>query len=80
MFLSPGGQVEKLFNELVDHQRKKLLALAQKIIPTLTEDDILQPNDFPALENNPLFRYEEGILEGILTARMAYLSHYKSNN
>lgn len=67
--------MEKLFDELVDLQRKKLLQLAQKIIPYLTEDDILQPNDFPELENNPLFRYEEGILEGLLTARMAYLSY-----
>ena len=70
--------MEKLFDELVDFQRKKLLSLAQKIIPTLTEDDILQPNDFPALEGNPLFRYEEGVLEGLLTARMAYLAAIKS--
>ncbi len=55
-------------------QRAKILALAQRIIPQLTEDDLLQPNDFPQLEQNPLFRYEEGILEGILTARMAYLA------
>ena len=32
---------------------------------------LMQPNDFPDLENNPLFRYEEGVLEGLLTARMA---------
>jgi hypothetical protein len=43
----------------------------------MTLDDLLQPNDFPALEQNPLFRYEEGILEGLLTARMAYLARKK---
>lgn len=66
--------MEKLFEELVGAQRKKLLAFARTLIPHLTEDDILQPNDFPLLENHPRFRYEEGILEGLLTARMALLA------
>ncbi|HEY2810795.1 MAG TPA: hypothetical protein VGJ00_05355 [Rhabdochlamydiaceae bacterium] len=65
--------LENLFNELVAAQRKKLLLYAKRIIPNITEDDLLQPNDFPQLENHPPFRYEEGVLEGILTARMAYL-------
>lgn len=63
-----------LFEELTETQRKKLYQYAREIIPRITEDDILQPNDFPALENHPGFRYEEGILEGLLTARMAYLA------
>ena len=63
-----------LFDELVEAQQKKLLNFARQIVPYATPDDLLQPNDFPELENNPLFRYEEGILEGLLTARMAYLA------
>jgi hypothetical protein len=66
--------MEKLFDELVEMQQKKVLSLARKIVPYVTADDVLQPNDFPELENNPLFRYEEGILEGLMTARMAYLA------
>lgn len=66
--------MEALFDQLVAEQRKKLLASACKRIPHLTADDVMQPNDFPQLENDPLFRYEEGILEGLLTARMAYLA------
>ncbi len=66
--------MEKLFDELVEGQRKKLLKFARQIVPNATYDDILQPNDFPELELNPLFRYEEGVLEGLLTARMAYLA------
>lgn len=69
--------MEQLFNELVEGQRKKLLAFAQKLIPNVTPDDLLQPNDFPVLEQNPYFRYEEGVLEGLLTARMAYLARSK---
>ena len=63
-----------MFDDLIELQRKKVLNCAQRILPHLTEDDILQPNDFPALETNPYFRYEEGVLEGLMTARMAYLA------
>lgn len=65
------GDLEVLFDELVDAQRKKLKRCAEQIVPGLTEDDLLQPNDFPELENHPYFRYEEGVLEGLLTTRMA---------
>ncbi len=66
--------IEVMFDELADQQRKRIGAFARTLIPYLTEDDLLQPNDFPELENHPYFRYEEGVLEGILTARMAYLA------
>lgn len=65
------NEIEILFNELITMQRKKLLECGRTIIPYLTTDDILQPNDFLALETNPHFRYEEGILSGILSAQMA---------
>jgi hypothetical protein len=69
--------MQELFDELIEGQRKKLLTLAEKIVKTITEEDLLQPNDFPELENHPLFRYEEGVLEGLQTARMAYLARQK---
>ncbi len=69
--------MERVFDELVTLQRNKLLKFAQQVIPNITPDDLLQPNDFPQLEEHPLFRYEEGILEGLLTARMAYLAWKK---
>lgn len=64
--------MEQLFEELIEVQRKKVLSVAQRIIGPITDDDLLQPNDFPLLENHPLFRYEEGVLEGLHTAMMAY--------
>ena len=64
--------MQLLFEELITCQRKKLFALAERIVGPITEDDLLQPNDFPLLENHPLFRYEEGVLEGLLTAAMAW--------
>lgn len=67
-------KIESLFDELITAQREKLKKCADRIVPHLTADDLLQPNDFPELENHPYFRYEEGVLEGLLTARMAYLA------
>jgi hypothetical protein len=58
-------QVENLFEELISGQQEKLLKLAKRIVPHVTQDDLLQPNDFPELENHPEFRYEEGVLHGI---------------
>ena len=55
-------------SELIENQKKTLLALAVRIVPGVTDDDLLQPNDFPVLENHPEFRYEEGVLHGFLAA------------
>lgn len=73
MSVASAVKVEVLFEEMVEHQRKKLLEFGRRIIPSLTMDDLLQPNDYPELEFHPLFRYEEGVLEGLLTAQMAFL-------
>lgn len=64
-------EVQKLLGELEFYHNSKLMQFGRKIVPTLTQEDVLQPNDFPELENNPLFRYEEGLLAGIRTAQMA---------
>jgi hypothetical protein len=60
-------------DELAEGQQEKLLKCGSDFIPKLTAEDVLQPIDYPELENNPHFRYEEGVLEGILTVRAALL-------
>jgi hypothetical protein len=64
----------QLLDELIEGQQKKLLAIAQRIVPHITQEDLLQPNDFPALELHPHFRYEEGILDGLRVARTALVA------
>jgi hypothetical protein len=71
--------VEKIFKELIELQKLKITKCAASIIPNLTEDDLLQPNDFSRLENNPYFRYNEGVLEGLMSAWAAYLAHSKGD-
>lgn len=60
-----------LLDELIEQQKQKLLECGCQIIPNLTADDILQPNDYQELENNPLFRYEEGVLAGMQIVKTA---------
>jgi len=65
--------VETLLDELILSERKKMVDLAKEILEIpLTEDDLLQPNDFPELESNPHFRFQEGIVIGLLTFQSAY--------
>jgi len=64
-------EINSLLMELVRYHQEQLLKSGRRLIPNLTSDDILQPNDFPELEFNPDFRYEEGMLGGIQTAQMA---------
>lgn len=72
-------EFQKLFEELIEGQQKKLFQMARQIVPNLTEDDLLQPNDYPDLEYNPLFRYEEGVMEGLKTAQMAIGARLKED-
>ena len=63
--------MKKVVNEMektVSFERQKLLAFAQRILPHITSDDILQPQDFPELDQNPEFRYQEGLVIGLETA------------
>ncbi len=63
--------IDALFEELITHQRMKVLGLARDKIPHLTGDDILNPHDYPELCADPVFNYEEGFAAGLLAAQIA---------
>jgi hypothetical protein len=65
------AELEKLFEELIAQQRKKVLALARRLNPRLTDDDVQQPHDFPELASSPEWQYEDGVLAGYCAAQMA---------
>lgn len=73
------SDVHQFLDVMVDEQRKSLLKLGRKIVPHLTPEDILQPNDFPELEEDPVFRYEEGILAGLQSVQIALRSLERAN-
>ncbi|MCH9627026.1 MAG: hypothetical protein S4CHLAM2_06600 [Chlamydiales bacterium] len=64
-------KLSALLDEIIAEQQEKVLKCGRYFVPTLTSEDVLQPNDYPELEDNPHFRYEEGVLEGILTVKAA---------
>ena len=61
----------QLLEQLIEGQKKKVFQTAQCILPRITTDDLLQPNDYPELEFHPHFRYEEGILDGMQVVQSA---------
>lgn len=71
--------MQEMFDEMIASQEVKLLKIANQLMPHLTEEDILQPFDFPLLETHPHFRYEEGYLKGLHAAKFAYLSALRSD-
>lgn len=73
------NEVEELLKELEEGQRQTLYKLGRRIVPTLTSEDLLQPNDYPELENHAHFRYEEGVLAGIQTVQAALRAQAFSN-
>ncbi len=64
--------VEQEIDRIIEGQKQTLLKLGRRFVPTLTPEDMLQPNDYPELEYNPHFRYEEGVLAGAQTVQMAF--------
>ncbi|PIS01624.1 MAG: hypothetical protein COT84_01380 [Chlamydiae bacterium CG10_big_fil_rev_8_21_14_0_10_35_9] len=68
---NPLEEISNLLAELATQQHTRLRKLAQNYVPNITDEDLLQPNDYPQLENHPLFRYEEGFLHGIQSVHSA---------
>jgi hypothetical protein len=62
---------EKTLTEMIEQEKSALLKTGRRIVPTLTPEDLLQPNDYQELENNAHFRYEEGFLAGLQAALTA---------
>jgi hypothetical protein len=65
------ADIEAVFSELIEHQKKRVFEHARRLNPRITEDDVQQPQDFPELYGNPEWQYEDGILAGYLAAQMA---------
>jgi len=63
--------LETLFEQMIDQQRAKVLAVARSIDARLTQDDVLSPQDFPELAQDARFNYEDGLLAGLISAQIA---------
>lgn len=69
--------LERLFDSMIDQQRKKVLRLAREAVPTISPEDVLNPHDFPDLKTHPTFEFEDGILSGLVSAKVAVRAEFK---
>lgn len=63
-------RVDAILEEMAAHQRRRIAALAERLRPGLSLDDLKQPHDFPELAD-PDFHFEDGQLAGIEAVIMA---------
>ncbi len=57
-------EIEKLLEEMQGLQHKKVVSLARRLRPGLTDDDVKNPHDFPELDDKD-WQFEDGVLTGI---------------
>ncbi len=70
-------ELEKLLDEMIAHQRKKVLDHARRLNDRLTEDDVEQPHDFPELYHSPEWQYEDGLLAGYRAVQAAMRATFR---
>jgi hypothetical protein len=63
--------VEVLLADMGAMQERKVLALARRLVPHLTPEDLRNPHDFAPLVASAEFNYEDGILAGLRSAEIA---------
>jgi hypothetical protein len=62
---------DRMFEQMIDQQRRKVLKLAREAVPNIGPEDVLNPHDFPELKAHPTFEYEDGLLAGLVAAHIA---------
>jgi len=63
-----------LFDQLIEQQQNKVLKIAKQSYPSVTPEDIRNPQDFSKLRQHENFNFEDGILAGFISAKMAVLA------
>ncbi len=64
-------QALAVLDELIAYQKKRVLELAQKIQPGVTEEDLRNAHDLPKIYPDPIFQFEDGQLAGYVAAKIA---------
>ena len=71
-------EVEATLASLIALQESKTLALARRLRPGLTAEDIRNPHDYTELDDSD-FHYEDGMLAGLLAAQAALRARRREN-
>ncbi len=70
---TPVESATAVLEQMIDQQRVKVLNLGRKWVPHATDEDLRNAEDFQILKDKPIFHYEDGILAGLIAARMALI-------
>jgi hypothetical protein len=70
-------QLDALLDQMITQQRAKVLRIARELNPSITPDDVLNPHDFPELDADSRYNFEDGILSGYISAQMALRAEFK---
>ncbi|MGZ3419598.1 MAG: hypothetical protein ACXWUG_07785 [Polyangiales bacterium] len=62
--------IDREIGAIEEVQARKVIELARRLLPNLTAEDIRNPHDFPEL-GDPDWQYEDGVLAGIQSVRIA---------
>ena len=65
------SSINNILDKMIKHQETKVLKIGRELVPDLTHEDIRNPQDFPELYKDTIFNYEDGILTGYLSVKMA---------
>ena len=75
------GEAAKLAEEHLEAQiqlqRKKVFAMAARLVPGITADDVLNPHDYPALAHDQDFQFEDGVLAGLIQAQLSLRAEFR---
>lgn len=63
---------------MAHHQQERVFAIAKKLDPRLTADDLLQPHDVAVLQSSTDWHYEDGVLAGLRSAHMGLRNEFLS--
>lgn len=67
-----------LLEGMISQQRTKVEALARRLCPRVTTEDLLNPHDIPELARDMHFNYEDGHLNGLQAALAALRAGHDS--
>lgn len=68
------AEVEDVLERMISQQRDKVRDVALDILPHLSPDDLQDPQEYPEVADDAMFNFEDGLLAGLMSARMALRS------
>jgi hypothetical protein len=63
--------VEEVLAQMIAQQEEKVLALARRLVPHVTPEDVRNAHDFAPLVESADFNFEDGIRAGLTAALVA---------